>query len=160
MYISWIVILLGAEIVYLQGADIGDEAEAPQTQKKQLGLEILSVLKISSEQGVGASIEELRTELEVSAQSQYSDAGLMATLKHLVDLKIIIFQNEHYFVIRDLSKYSLDEYLSDVPANQWTMLFSNLGSHSGVDQPNLNKTIDAAKREHLSRLVNVSGNVF
>lgn len=137
LYISWSVILLGAEIVYLQGKGARSESDCSENKKKEVGLELLSVFQGCSKQGVGVSLLELQSKFELNTEKALSESLLNTALDHLIDLNIIILKTDQYYLVRDLFNYSLNDYLSDVPAGQWLEMFSQSEQYEIVNHKEL-----------------------
>ena len=122
VYISWIVILLGAEIVYLQSAGIDDQEDSSATYQEVLGLQLLALLKVQQDRGEGLNIHTMKLALAENSPVLITSANLMLAINKLLALKLIIKTAEHYYLIRDLSHYPLYEYLQHLPAENWLLV--------------------------------------
>jgi membrane protein len=130
LYISWSVILLGAELVYLQDSELEDESNSCD---KMMGLNILTHMLSAQAKGQGLSRKEIKLALTEPSINQahgkkISTLTLIHTLNNLVALKLLLKQADgRYFLIRDLSKYSLYEYFQHLAPKDWPE-FSQSGS--------------------------------
>lgn len=123
LYISWLAILLGAEIVYLQGA--GDWLEKDELAKVDdaLGLRILVLGYQQQAKGEGMSLSALKNTLQSQSVDKINYRSLIKTLHYLVNLKLLIEQGDgQYFLIRDLNQYSLYDYLQHIAPKKWFQL--------------------------------------
>lgn len=122
VYISWMVILLGAEIVYLQGAGINQPEKEIPFNHDVSGLYLLALLKQQQDSGEGLSINLLKAGLEKNSGRGISSVQLIALINKLLALKLIIKTGEHFFLIRDLSHYPLYDYLQHIPPENWPLI--------------------------------------
>ncbi len=129
LYISWSVILLGAEVVYLQDSELAFDEELNSCDKV-MGLNILKLMLNAQGKGEGVSRQEIKKALRKQSSLNQADlkitsAQLIHTLKNLVSLKLLLKQADgRYFLIRDLSHYSLYDYLQHLPPKDWLQFSS------------------------------------
>jgi membrane protein len=125
LYISWLVILLGAEIVYLQGAGRWVEEDEQACVDDALGLRILALSYEQQTRGEGLSFLALKTFLQSQSVDKINHGSLVKTLHYLVSLKLLIEQgNGQYFLVRDLGQYSLYDYLQHIAPKKWFHLIA------------------------------------
>lgn len=128
LYVSWSVILLGAEIVYLQDSDLADDSTDCD---KVMGLNILLILLRAQEKGEGMSRQQIKKQLLQQGQvqdgkSKVSTLKLIHTLNNLLSLKLLLKQTDgQYYLIRDLAHYSLYEYFQHLPPKEWQVFITS-----------------------------------
>jgi len=122
IYISWMVILLGAEIVYLQSAGIDLQEDTELPDQEVLGLHLLALLKVQQDKGEGLNVGAIEKALEKNTLLMITPAKLLLVMNKLLELKLIIKTAEQYYLIRDLSQYPLYEYLQHLPAENWPLI--------------------------------------
>ena len=126
LYLSWLLILFGAEIVYMLGAGRLNEQDELATVDHTLGLHLLSMLHVQQVKGEGLSIEDFKQSITRNKQSQAGYGSLRKTLLYLEKLKLILKkEDEHYFLIRDLNQYSLYDYLQHIAPKKWVELIDS-----------------------------------
>lgn len=126
LYLSWSVILLGAEIVYLQGAGRLSEQDELARVDDAIGLRVLSLLHAQQMKGEGLTLKALKHSMNNAKTEQKDFGSLRKTLNYLEELKLIITQNEgQYFLVRDLNHYSLYEYLQNIAPKKWFKLIKS-----------------------------------
>ncbi len=140
LFISWSVILLGAEIVFLLGRKrlndtdsfLRNEDDQSSMNQDVLGLNVINIMADYQARGEGLAAESLFTLLEKKSQNtaaNISRNSVQKSLSTLVDLKLLIKQaDEQYYLIRDLNKYSLYDYAQNIPLTAWPDLFGSQGS--------------------------------
>ena len=126
LYLSWLLILFGAEIVYMLGAGRLNEQDELATVDHTLGLHLLSMLHVQQVNGEGLSIEDFKQSITRNKQSKTGYGSLRKTLLYLEKLKLILKkEDEHYFLIRDLNQYSLYDYLQHIAPKKWFELIES-----------------------------------
>ena len=140
LFISWSVILLGAEIVFLLGRKrlndtdsfLRNEDDQSSMNQDVLGLNVINIMADYQARGEGLAAENLFTLLDKKLQNttaNISRNSVQKSLSTLVDLKLLIKQaDEQYYLIRDLNKYSLYDYAQNIPLTAWPDLFGSQGS--------------------------------
>lgn len=148
LFMSWSVILLGAGIVFLLGKEhwrntdhladddssdeAGTQAELPNINHDVLGLYVLSILMTQQDKGEGLSMDGLLSSLEESSADipyDFRMQSMIVTLDKLVELKLLVMQADgQYFLIRDLNKYSLYEYMQYIMPSAWSDFMNAQGS--------------------------------
>ena len=153
LYISWVVILFAAEVVYLlgieaaegiDGLDERDLIERFEQDQLLLGLQVLARLQFKQAEGEGQSLKDLQIELHLSNKT-----ALLKSLQLLIENKLIIEkkvnrtghrgESVEYYLIRDLSQYSLFQYLEHHSIQSWQGI-SNLDfsdRYCGLEQQKL-----------------------
>ena len=153
LYISWVVILFAAEVVYLlgieaaegiDGLDERDLIERFEQDQLLLGLQVLARLQFKQAEGEGQSLKDLQIELHLSNKT-----ALLKSLQLLIENKLIIEkkvnrtghrgESVEYYLIRDLSQYSLFQYLEHHSIQSWQGI-SNLDfsdQYCGLEQQKL-----------------------
>lgn len=135
LFVSWSVILFGAEVVFLLSR-IDDQDYAFDEDKNSenesdvfdasLGLRILKVMAAQQEKGEGISSVNILALMPLqSADEQFklSNRKLNITLDYLVSLKLLIEQSDkEYYLVRDLTRYPLYDYLEHVSPSDWLSL--------------------------------------
>lgn len=144
LYVSWAVILFAAEVVYLQGIESIDQGERSEKDELLLGLQILARLQLKQSEGEGLDLKNLLIECQLNHKS-----SLLNSLQLLIDNKLVLEKKNHragrhedtvtYFLIRDLSQYSLFQYLENHSIKYWQGMLSEDGGEQqyGLDQPKL-----------------------
>jgi membrane protein len=166
LYVSWVVILFGAEVVYLQGVeaaagmDDSDDMDATaDTEQGQLllGLHVLAQLQAKQAKGEGDSFNDLHARLSTNTKS-----SLLKSLQWLVVHKLILEKKSNgsgrgdecieYFLIRDLNQYSLFQYLQTSSIESWKDIISlqSCGHDSALDKEKL--LADLSKNQRLLEL--------
>jgi membrane protein len=125
LYISWLVILLGAEIVYLLGAGRLNEEDESSSVDDALGLRLLSLLHVQQGKGEGLSLSDFKQSIMCNKATNIGYGSLRKTLTYLEELKLIIKkEDDQYFLIRDLSQYILYDYLQHIAPKKWFELIN------------------------------------
>ena len=145
LYVSWSVILFAAEVVYLQGIESIEQIECSEKDQLLLGLRILARLQLKQSEGEGLDFRDLQRKFQLT-----NKLSLLNSLKLLIDNKLILEKNNHsagragdstsYFLIRDLSQYSLFQYLENYRVKNWTGIITSIeenDSRSGLDEKKL-----------------------
>jgi membrane protein len=135
LYLSWLLILFGAEIVYLLGAGRVNQQDELATVDHSLGLRLLSLLHTQQAQGEGLSLIDFKQSMKCNKTTSTGYGSLRKTLTYLEKLKLIIKkENEQFFLIRDLNQYTLYDYLQNVTPKKWFELIkSDLSlTHDGL----------------------------
>ncbi len=126
LYLSWLVILLGAEIVYLQGAGRLSEQDEYARIDDALGLRLLSILHAQQAKGEGLDLIEIKQFMEQAKAGKTGFGSLRKTLSYLEELKLIIKRyDDQYFLVRDLNNYSLYDYLQHIAPKKWFELIKS-----------------------------------
>lgn len=134
LYLSWLVILLGAEIVYLQGAGRLSEQDELSRVDDALGLRILSILHAQQINGEGLALNELKEVMKNGKSGKAGLGSLRKTLSYLEELKLVIKKTEgQYFLVRNLTNYSLYEYLQHIAPKKWFELIKSEFPSGGLD---------------------------
>lgn len=138
LFVTWSVILFGAEIVFL----LGDSADSHSTEKSVIDdldqieqapslftfqeqgilLTLINILEQKQIKGEGINIKQLMSLINIDNARQSIDSSntakeitedqLVSVLEKLMDQKILIKQPDGtYFLIRNLEKYSLSEFI-------------------------------------------------
>lgn len=156
LYISWTVILLGANIVYVLGREVIDEEDGSVLEHKKLGLNILALLQQAQCHGEGLCIAALQQKLHGYVQSnplleshEYPAHGALMisqtrtkkALDHLMHLKMLVIKDECYFLIRNLTNYSLHDYFQDIRLEQWPLFCAAYRMPALVDEEKLAQSI-------------------
>lgn len=146
LFVSWSVILFGAELVFLlgnienQNMDSNSENE-PAEFDATIALKILRTLFLLQEKGEGISAEEILTHLNSAPNSAANDvkialsnANLQYALNYLVELKLLIQQDNHeYYLIRDLTRYPLYDFLQHMSPHVW-LTFSKASGEAQLEE--------------------------
>lgn len=144
LYVSWAVILFAAEVVYLQGIENIDFSERSEKDQLLLGLQILARLQLKQSAGEGLNLTELQGEFQLN-----NKASLLKALGLLIDNKLVLEKkinssarggdSTDYFLIRDLSQYTLFQYLEHYSIRNWQGLVTVDGDdqYCGLDQQKL-----------------------
>lgn len=120
LYLSWLLILLGAEIVYLQEDGRLSEQDEVARIDDALGLRLLSILHAQQVTGEGLSFIELKQLIKKDKGAKIDYGSLKRTLMYLEKLKLIIKMHDHqYFLVRDLNHYVLYDYLQHIAPKKW-----------------------------------------
>lgn len=124
LYVSWAVILFAAEVVYLQGLESIDLTEHSEKDQILLGLQILAQLQLKQSEGEGQDLKSLQVNFKLNNKS-----ALLKSLQLLIDNKLVLEKKINragrggdlieYFLIRDLSQYSLFQYLENYSMRNW-----------------------------------------
>ena len=134
LYLSWLVILLGAEIVYLQGAGRLSEQDELAKVDDALGLRLLAILHAQQITGEGLNLSELKAFMKCSKVGQAGFGCLIKTLSYLEELKLVIKKNDdQYFLVRDLNNYALYDYLQHIAPKNWFELIKSELPSAGMD---------------------------
>jgi membrane protein len=144
LYVSWAVIIFGAEVVYLQGRESIDLKDHSEKDPLLLGLQILARLQLKQSEGEGLDLKDLQMEFQLN-----NKACLLTSLKLLIDTKLVLEKKNNragrgrdsveYFLIRDLSQYRLFQYLENHSIRNWQGMITVDGDHQycGLDQQKL-----------------------
>lgn len=125
LYLSWLLILFGAEIVYMLGAGRLNEQDELATVDHTLSMHLLSMLHFKQIKGEGLSIDQFKQTLAQNEKSKAGYGSLRKTLAYLEELKLILKkEDDHYFLIRDLNYYTLYDYLQHIAPKEWSELIN------------------------------------
>lgn len=126
LYLSWLLILFGAEIVYLLGAGRLNEQDELASIDHPLGLRLLSMLHSQQLQGEGLSLNDFKQSIKRNNTRKIGYGSLRKTLLYLEKLKLIIKkEDDKYFLIRDLNQYTLYDYLQHIAPKKWFELIKS-----------------------------------
>tara|TARA_R110001583_G_scaffold12292_1_gene54715 strand:+ start:2223 stop:3629 length:1407 start_codon:yes stop_codon:yes gene_type:complete len=126
LYLSWLLILFGAEIVYQLGAGRLNEQDELANVDHTLALHLLSMLHAQQVKGEGLSLIDFKQSISHNKAKRTGYGSLRKTLTYLEKLKLIIIkENEHYFLIRDLNQYTLYDYLKHIAPKKWLDLVNS-----------------------------------
>ena len=129
IYVSWVVILFSAEVVYLlgleaEGAGVVELTEHSEQEQLLLGLQILAQLQHKQIKGEGQTFKMLQDKFQLTNKFSLRQALQLLINKKLVLGKTIKRKRRHddlveYFLIRDLSQYNLFQYLENHTVQHW-----------------------------------------
>lgn len=129
IYVSWVVILFSAEVVYLlgleaEGAGVVELTEHSEQEQLLLGLQILAQLQHKQIIGEGQTFKMLQDKFQLTNKFSLRQALQLLINKKLVLGKTIKRKRRHddlveYFLIRDLSQYNLFQYLENHTVQHW-----------------------------------------
>lgn len=129
IYVSWVVILFSAEVVYLlgleaEGAGVVELTEHSEQEQLLLGLQILAQLQHKQIKGEGQTFKMLQDKFQLTNKFSLRQALQLLINKKLVLGKTIKRKRRHddlveYFLIRDLSQYNLFQYLENYTVQHW-----------------------------------------
>lgn len=129
IYVSWVVTLFSAEVVYLlgleaEGAGVVELTEHSEQEQLLLGLQILAQLQHKQIKGEGQTFKMLQDKFQLTNKFSLRQALQLLINKKLVLGKTIKRKRRHddlveYFLIRDLSQYNLFQYLENHTVQHW-----------------------------------------
>jgi len=115
VYVSWTLVLWGAECVHLMGSWRAYRSRkennkvVPQWRARCQVIEQLH-------QDVGQSMDQLHQHLPLAG------AALEEAVEHLLQKQILLEKDHEYFLIRDYMTITLESLLADLPVQQWQEL--------------------------------------
>lgn len=115
LYLSWILVLWGAECVHLMGNwrhYIQQSGADSDLARWQIRWRIIELLYNSQQQSAGLGIEKL-------LHLQNNEHNLDQELVYLTGQKILLEKDQQYFLIKDLAHIDLQDLIQDLAVNEW-----------------------------------------
>lgn len=148
LFVSWTLILFGAELVYQTGLEqVDEEEELADSALISLQLRVLGILYNKHQYGECSDLQEL------AELCQHNFNQLQQAVRSLEDMKILVMkkgaEQDAVYLVRDLYHYSLADLFAHY--SEESLAAIQTAELAGIEQESLQQILQQHRKEFRSR---------